>query len=116
MGRTSASCLLLGWLASACVDFPATTATTRPRPPPEIGSSITHTKACSCRACGEASCCIDVKEPELLPQQGCGYGYDFSSSECGMQVQSCEGRCFERVWRVKLSQECDRTRPPECCG
>jgi len=109
--------LALVALGSACVELPQTTATGRPRPPPEPGSSITHTRLCSCRACGEASCCIDVEQPELLPPKSCGYGYDFSAAEgCGMQVASCASRCFERVWRVKLSDECDAKRPPECCG
>lgn len=110
-------CLALGFGSAACVEFPQTTATSRPKPPPEIGSSITHSKACSCKACGEASCCLDLKQPDTTPKEVCGFGYDFSEQEgCGMQVESCASRCFERVWRVKLTQACDVARPPECCG
>ncbi|GMV12755.1 MAG: hypothetical protein DYH12_24550 [Sorangiineae bacterium PRO1] len=102
---------------SACVELPETTAVGKPRPPPEIGTSITHTRLCSCRACGEASCCSGLTDADDAPQKSCGSSYDFSQGDgCGMQVGSCASRCFERSWRVKLSQECDAKRPPECCG
>lgn len=104
-------------LLPGCVDLPQTTATGRPRPPPEIGSSITHSRACSCRACGEPRYCAAPGDPEPSRTSGCDQSYDFSASEgCGMQVETTAGRCFERLWRVKLSQGCDRNRPPECCS
>lgn len=104
-------------LLPACVDLPRSTATGRPRPPPEPGSSITHSRLCSCRACGEPQYCSATDPEPDAPARACGDSYDFSASEgCGMQVETHTSRCFERVWRVKLSQQCDQSRPPECCG
>lgn len=108
--------LTLALLGAACVELPETTAVGRPRPPPEIGTSITHGKLCSCRACGEASCCSGLTDSDLAPQKSCASSYDFSGEGCGMQVGSCASRCFERSWRVKLAEACDDKRPPECCG
>ena len=104
-------------LVPACVELPQTTATRRPRPPPEIGSSITHSLTCSCRACGEPRYCAGSEADEPKPEPGCDQSYDFSASEgCALRVESTASRCFQRVWRVKLSQGCERSRPPECCS
>lgn len=114
--RVSSLGLALSLVLGACVQLPESTASgARPRPPPEPGSSITHSKRCACRACGEASCCGGDKEPDLAAKKACESSYEFSDS-CGMQIASCASRCFERVWRVKLTQECDALRPAECCG
>jgi hypothetical protein len=43
----------------------------------------------------------------------CKDSYDFSS--CTMSVGSCVGKCYERVWRVSLSDECEDKQPSECC-
>jgi len=100
----------------ACVELPANTATgPRPRPPPEPGSSITHSKRCSCRACGEATCCAGDRETATAAASSC-QSYDFSAAGCGMQIESCASRCFERVWTARLDQDCDDKRPAECCA
>jgi hypothetical protein len=86
---------------------------TRPKPPPRPGSSITHTQMCSCTACPVARCCEnETDEPE---GKTCTDSYDFSGG-CGMAVQSCTGRCYQKVWRARLDQACDEKRPDECCA
>jgi hypothetical protein len=81
------------------------------RPPPKPGESITHTMMCRCQACEPTSCCRELDQEQ--PADDCADGTDFS--KCGMQISSCESRCFEHTWRVRVEVGCDAQRPPECC-
>ena len=101
-------CLLL----VACASGPEGTGP-RPKPPPKPGSSITHTQMCACTACPVARCCSG--ETDEAEARTCKDSYDFSGA-CGMAVSSCVGRCYQKVWRVGLSEACDGTRPAECCA
>jgi hypothetical protein len=111
--RRALICLLLLMLALACAATPETSAAPRAKPPPRPGSSITHSQMCACTACPVARCCRgETNEPESAT---CRDSYDFSGS-CGMAVQSCTGRCYQKVWRVRLDQACEQKRPAECCA
>jgi hypothetical protein len=72
-------------------------------PPPKPGTSITHSKLCSCRVCPQRSCC-----------EGKTATSEEEESEYGIKVSSCAGQCIRRVWRVKLTQSCKES-PVECC-
>lgn len=112
MARRAAIVLSL-WLLACTAAGPETAAGPRLAPPPRPGSSITHTQMCACTACPVARCCAgETEEPEA---RACGDSYDFSSA-CGLAVQSCTGRCFQKVWRVRLDQSCEDKRPEECCA
>jgi hypothetical protein len=104
------------WLAVACAELPESTASTRPQPPPRPGSSITHSRMCSCTACARTRCCQGADSAELAADVGPCESYDFSKAGCSLEVGSCASRCFERMWRVRLDQSCDDKRPEECCG
>jgi hypothetical protein len=99
-----------------CARLPESTATTRPRPPPRPGSSITHSRMCSCTACARASCCAGGGDAQGDAASSSCESYDFSKEGCSLEVGSCASRCFERMWRVRLDQACEDTRPEECCG
>jgi len=71
---------------------------------------------CSCTACAQSSCCQGSADREPTEAQRCGSEYDFSQEGCGMAIESCASRCFERMWRVRLEQSCEEKRPEECCG
>ena len=89
----------------------------RPKPPPQPGSSITHTQMCSCKACPEGGCCFDARRPETKAPEGCGSSYDFSANEaCSLKVETCTSRCYERAWRIPLGQSCADSQPADCCG
>jgi hypothetical protein len=106
--------LLLAVVLFGCGSgLPENTAAGRPKPGPRPGSSITHTRMCECSACAEAHCCSGAREPESAGQS-CE-SYDFSKTGCGLEVESCQSRCFQRVWRVRLDQDCTEKRPSECC-
>jgi hypothetical protein len=91
------------------------------QPPPKPGSSITHTQMCSCRRCEPRYCCTGANDRETgnCSQEDARVdadGYDFTKSEeCGMAVGSCVGRCAQHVWRIKLTEACEATRPDVCC-
>lgn len=103
-------------LVLACASLPANTASGAPPPPPRPGSSITHTRMCSCTACAEAGCCQGSADERPSQSKSCGKDYDFSKQGCGMAIESCVSRCYERMWRVQLAQDCAEKRPEECCG
>lgn len=84
------------------------------QPPPKPGSSITHTRMCTCRSCEPRGCCSGDPEPERGSE--CTDSYDFSRAGCGIAVQSCASRCFEHVWRIQLSESCEATLPEQCCA
>jgi len=99
-----------------CAELPESTAKARPAPPPRPGSSITHSRMCSCTACARASCCGGSDEARSESASSCGQSYDFSKEGCSLEVGSCASRCFERMWRVRLDQACEDKQPEECCG
>ncbi|HEY3234112.1 MAG TPA: hypothetical protein VGJ84_05320 [Polyangiaceae bacterium] len=78
------------------------------RPPPKPGSSITHTKMCTCLQCPERNCCSGEAASG-------GDGADAGDATLGLSVASCTGRCTRHVWRVKLKESCDAHMPAECC-
>lgn len=80
-------------------------------PPPKMGSSITHTKMCTCKSCPERSCCQGEQEKK---SKTCDQSYDFSG-DCGLEVSSCSARCTQHVWRVRTVDSCDAHLPAECC-
>jgi hypothetical protein len=78
-----------------------------------MGSSITHTQMCECHGCEDAACCTETQEPE---EKICGDSYDFTqNAHCGLQVESCASRCSTHVWRIPLTEDCNQTRPHDCC-
>jgi hypothetical protein len=100
-------------LCVACAAGPPETTAGPAKPPPRPGSSITHSRMCACTTCPVARCCGgETDEPEA---RTCRDSYDFSGA-CGMAVQSCTGRCYQKVWRVRLDQSCEQKRPDECCA
>jgi hypothetical protein len=79
--------------------------------PPKPGHSLSGSVKCTCHACDPAHCCDDGDGS--LGNDACDAGYDFS--ECGISVESCASRCFQKVWRVPKAEACDSRRPTECC-
>ena len=86
--------------------------TKAPPPPPKPGESISGTMMCTCKSCEPARCCVEEQDaPEV---QKCSDGYDFS--RCGgMEVKSCDARCFKHRWRIRVDQTCEETPPATCC-
>jgi len=84
-------------------------------PPKKMGSSVTHSKMCKCRACSPAKCCQGPNEEDESAKK-CDQDYDFSKPGCGMQIESCNSRCFEQVWRVSQEASCASKQPQGCCG
>jgi hypothetical protein len=80
------------------------------QPPPKPGSSITHTRMCTCQTCEPSACCDGPETPEPVTCDS----YDFS--KCEISVSSCASRCFQHVWRAPLSDACETRRPAACCG
>ncbi len=117
--RLSAQTATLGILSLVAVSCgPSRAPTSPPREivilaaaPPQPGSSISHTKLCTCRSCS-SGCCDG--EPETEDLGTCGSN-DYDFSECTLGVSSCEGRCGQFSWRVALSDPCAPETVSECC-
>ncbi len=84
----------------------------RPRPPPKVGSSITHSQLCRCFVCADPACCTREAEGEQ-ETEACNTGPD-GQIQCGLAMKSC-GRCQDATWRVSLSETCEAKRPADCC-
>jgi hypothetical protein len=113
-------CLLVAFGAAclaACADTPepeTAWAMRGPRrPPPKPGDSITKTIMCSCKSCEPSDCCRDLEKEAPPIDKECAKGYDFTG--CQTPVQSCESRCFQQRWRVRIDVGCDAERPRGCC-
>ena len=89
----------------------------RASPPPMPGDSIAASQMCSCKACVEGGCCFDAREPGGSSCASNAVGYDFTAaSNCGLEVQTCTSRCYERVWRVPNERDCSEKKPADCCS
>jgi hypothetical protein len=68
---------------------------------------------CSYTACPVRRCCGG--ETREAQRGECKDSHDFSSAGCGLDVQSCTGRCYDEIWRIRLDQSCEASRPSACC-
>jgi hypothetical protein len=102
---------VIAMLVSACggARSGGTEQTVRPTPPPKIGSSITHSRMCSCRSCPLARCCSgeEIEEERCEEAEG--------GRVCGLFLSSCVSRCTTHVWRVRMVDSCKEPVPAECC-
>ncbi len=107
------SCMLFSIVACA-PGLPESATGPKRAPPPKPGSSITHTKMCTCTACPVARCCRGETAADS-ETSSCTDSTDFSSEACTLSIGSCVGRCYDCVWRVSLGDDCTDKQPDECC-
>jgi hypothetical protein len=89
---------------------------TRDRPHDKPGESLNKSMMCSCTRCEVATCCREFDQDQPQDTAKCD-SYDFEKcGGAGIEVSSCEGRCFQHRWRAPVDKGCEGTRPDACCN
>jgi len=70
--------------------------------------------------CNPRECCGGADEAQADCRgdevREIGDSVDFSKDEsCGIEVRTCSANCTDYNWRVKLTEDCNTHRPPDCC-
>jgi hypothetical protein len=117
--RFAAASAAFALVLAACVAPPkqrydAVIYSTRDRPPDKPGESLNKSMMCSCTRCEVATCCREFDQEQPQSEGKCE-DYDFE--RCGgIEVSSCEGRCFQHRWRAPVDVGCADSRPDACCN